>query len=137
MAAFLNKLNEASALFARSSIHASYTISQPDAAQVGLWKVHLAKNANGKQVSIFEYDKASSAGSSRKGAQQASRDAIVVETLKREVSTLTRLRHPCLLEVVERMFCLLQPAPFNLCGNSVGRDAERTDLCCGTHHLLP
>jgi SCY1-like protein 2 len=99
MAGFLNQA--ASSLFARSQIWSAYTAvpNAPD-VQVGVWKVTPAKNSAGKLVSVLEYDKGSGAAA-RRNASTA-----VVDALKREVSTLTRMRHPCLLEVVERMLCI-------------------------------
>ncbi|GAA5900963.1 hypothetical protein JCM8208_007576 [Rhodotorula glutinis] len=87
--------------------------------QVGGWKVHRAKHhSNGKLVSVWTADKhqlaagppgSSSSGGARRGGGTRDRGAdaerfkSAVEVLKKEASSLSRLRHPCILEMAEPM----------------------------------
>ncbi|KIW06962.1 uncharacterized protein PV09_02621 [Verruconis gallopava] len=93
----------------QSNINANYKIADTPASTAGPWRIFEAKNrSTGKAVSVFVFDRktlephtgglASSRGSSSsiKSAQDA-----VVERLKREASSLARLRHPSILELVE------------------------------------
>jgi len=65
---------------------------------VGPWRVQSATHkTNGKRVSVWSMDKKSQE-MDRIGP--ASRER-AMEVLKAEASALTRLRHPCILEVVE------------------------------------
>ncbi|KAG8715536.1 hypothetical protein FRC11_003287 [Ceratobasidium sp. 423] len=110
-------LAAASSLFSRSAIYANYTISSPASTsassqssssiqtgptvppfQVGLWKVTEATHkVTNKRVSVWAHDK--------RGAEvdklpaPAKENALTV--LKAEVTALSRLRHPSVLEVVE------------------------------------
>ncbi|BGP43594.1 Protein kinase domain-containing protein ppk32 [Rhodotorula kratochvilovae] len=102
----------------KGSLSSWYT---PDPAapplQVGVWKVHRAKhNSNGKLVSIWSADKGSllnaaggaSAPSRRGGGtrdreRDADRLKAALDVLKKEASSLSRLRHPCILEMAEPM----------------------------------
>ncbi|CEH15807.1 other scy1 protein kinase [Ceraceosorus bombacis] len=109
MASFLS---QASSYFGRTNISANYTVDEKiPAVYAGLWKIQRAHRsgsapANGAGPS-------SSAGgatsdgrttvsiwthtfTSRGGERQA-----IAETLKKEASSLTRLRHPCVLETQE------------------------------------
>ncbi|QRV75342.1 SCY1-like protein 2 [Ceratobasidium sp. AG-Ba] len=110
-------LAAASSLFSRSAIYTNYTISsaaststsfQSSAApaagptvppfQVGLWKVTEATHkGTHKRVSVWVHDK--------RGAEVDKLPAVekdrVLAVLKAEVTALSRLRHPSVLEVVE------------------------------------
>ncbi|KAM0752408.1 kinase-like protein [Meredithblackwellia eburnea MCA 4105] len=118
----------ASSLVARSQLASSYTLAsaqqqqqghpppQPP-IQVGVWKVERAThNSNGKQVSIWTCERsslvASSSGSSSGGrsgstssgaSANARRLEKAIDVLKKETSSLSRLRHPCILEMAEPM----------------------------------
>jgi SCY1-like protein 2 len=80
--------------------------------QIGVWKITRAKhNSNNKQVSIWNCDKGSlSSNSGLSGGSSSSRrdrdrdgDRLkyAIDTLKKEASSLSRLRHPCILEMAE------------------------------------
>lgn len=90
-----------------SNITSHYKLSEHPICTSGPWKVFDAKNkSNGKQVSVFVFDRkilepqsgglARSSATSLKKAQDE-----VAERLKREASSLARLRHPSILELVE------------------------------------
>jgi SCY1-like protein 2 len=90
-----------------SNINSNYTISAQPTAHSGPWKIYDAKKkSTGKDVSIFVFDRktleANASGLSRSSASSLKR-AIeeVVERLKKEASSLARLRHPNILELVE------------------------------------
>ncbi|PWN50757.1 kinase-like protein [Violaceomyces palustris] len=100
MASFLS---QASTYFGRTNISTNYTIDESQQpAHCGLWKIYKAsRNAS-----------SSNAGPANAGRQNVSvwvhtfntkgqTKGRVVEQLKKEASSLTRLRHPCILEVVE------------------------------------
>ncbi|KAF8337568.1 kinase-like domain-containing protein [Cantharellus anzutake] len=64
----------------------------------GLWRVQEAVHkTNGKRVSVWSFDKKNS---SLDRLTANARDR-VLEVLKAEATALTRMRHPCVLEVVE------------------------------------
>ncbi|KAG9116805.1 hypothetical protein FRC07_007446 [Ceratobasidium sp. 392] len=110
-------LAAASSLFSRSAIYTNYTISSSASTsassqtstalssgptvppfQVGLWKVTEATHkVTNKRVSVWVYDK--------RGAEVDKLPAVekdrVLTVLKAEVTALSRLRHPSVLEVVE------------------------------------
>ena len=96
-------LSQASALF-KSGISANYTPSTNErSVNVGIWKVHsaTANNSSQKRVSLWEYAKGSSLpGGNSKGRPSQAADR-VLEILKKEAATLSRYRHPSVLEVVE------------------------------------
>lgn len=76
--------------------------SSGTAVKIGLWTVSPAKHrSSGKAASVWSYEKSSapSSSSSRRGASAV--EGAIVEALKAEVSKLTRMRMPCVLEVVE------------------------------------
>jgi SCY1-like protein 2 len=91
-----------------SNISSNYTWSSNPSFVSGAWKVYDAKKkSTGRAVSVFVFDKKAleqvgglgrSAGQSVKRAHED-----VIERLKKEASTLTRLRHPSILEVVEQV----------------------------------
>ena len=95
-----------------SGIHSTYDVQPHPKFRSGPWAVYDAQRratsaprpAHQNQVSVFVFEKKSldqstplrgSAGSSK------AKNEIVFTRLKKEVSMLSRLRHPCLLEVVE------------------------------------
>ncbi|KAI1486675.1 kinase-like domain-containing protein [Biscogniauxia mediterranea] len=90
-----------------SNINSNYTISQNITSTAGAWKIYDAKKkSTGKSYSVFVFDKksldahGSSLGrSSASGFKRAAEE--VVERLRKEASSLARLRHPSVLELVE------------------------------------
>ncbi|KAE8444527.1 hypothetical protein EG329_014451 [Mollisiaceae sp. DMI_Dod_QoI] len=92
-----------------SNINSNYSISSTPSSTSGPWKIYDAKKkSTGKAVSVFVFDRKSldahgsslgrsSASSLKKATEE------VVETLKKEASSLARLRHPNILELVEPM----------------------------------
>jgi SCY1-like protein 2 len=90
-----------------SNISSHYKHSEQPIYTSGPWKIYDAKNkSNGKQVSVFVFERKilephssglvrSSAASLKKAQDE------VTERLKREASSLARLRHPSILELVE------------------------------------
>jgi len=92
----------------QSNISSNYTIAPQPTSTAGPWRIFDAKRKNtGKAASVFVFDKKSleptSAGlggrsnaTSVKAAQQE-----VLERLKKEASSLARLRHPSILELAE------------------------------------
>ncbi|KAL7753698.1 Protein kinase domain-containing protein ppk32 [Sorochytrium milnesiophthora] len=71
---------------------------------IGLsWKVYNAtKKTTGQLVSVFIFEKKAALDAMMKRQQRNAKDIDKLCTLlKKEVSTLSRLRHPCLLEIVE------------------------------------
>ncbi|CAE6465506.1 unnamed protein product [Rhizoctonia solani] len=110
-------LAAASSLFSRSVIYANYAISSPASTsagsqssssiqtgptippfQVGLWKVTEATHkVTHKRVSVWVHDKR---GPEVDKLPAAAKENVLV-VLKAEVTALSRLRHPSVLEVVE------------------------------------
>jgi SCY1-like protein 2 len=92
-----------------SNISSNYTISPQPTSFAGPWKIYDAKKkSTGKAASVFVFDKKSlepPAGASFGGRSAASGlkrvHEEVVERLKKEGSSLARLRHPSVLELVE------------------------------------
>jgi SCY1-like protein 2 len=90
-----------------SNINSNYTVSPSPTSTSGPWKIHDAKKkSTGKEVSIFVFDRKAldshSGGLSRSSASSLKRAVEeVVERLKKEASSLARLRHPNILELVE------------------------------------
>ncbi|KAH7414296.1 kinase-like domain-containing protein [Phaeosphaeria sp. MPI-PUGE-AT-0046c] len=92
-----------------SNISSNYTISPQPTSFSGPWKIYDAKKkSTGKAASVFVFDKKSleppaGAGfggrSAASGLKRAHEE--VVERLKKEASSLARLRHPSVLELVE------------------------------------
>ncbi|KAF3054974.1 Protein kinase domain-containing protein ppk32 [Daldinia childiae] len=90
-----------------SHINSNYSISQTITSTAGPWKIYDAKKkSTGKTYSVFVFERKSleshggSLGRSGAAAFKRSVDE-VVERLKKEASSLARLRHPSVLELVE------------------------------------
>lgn len=108
----LSSASTALAAAQKPTILSTYT---PDPSvspvQIGVWKISRAKhNSNGKQVSIWTCDKgalvstsglSSGASSRRDRDRDGDRLKYAIDTLKKEASSLSRLRHPCVLEMAE------------------------------------
>ncbi|KAI1446608.1 ARM repeat-containing protein [Annulohypoxylon stygium] len=90
-----------------SHINSNYSISQTVTSTAGPWKIYDAKKkSTGKTYSVFVFERKSieSHGGSlgRSGAAAFKRSLEeVTERLKKEASSLARLRHPNILELVE------------------------------------
>ncbi|KAI1100794.1 ARM repeat-containing protein [Jackrogersella minutella] len=90
-----------------SNINSNYSVSQTLTSTAGPWKIYDAKKkSTGKTYSVFVFEKKSleSHGGSlgRSGAAAFKRSVEeVTERLKKEASSLARLRHPSILELVE------------------------------------
>ncbi|KAI1302427.1 hypothetical protein EDD11_005618 [Mortierella claussenii] len=68
----------------------------------GLWKIHRGtKRTTGQEVAIFEKNIVDTISSLRRQTPSKRDQERVYEFLKKEASQLARLRHPCMLEVVE------------------------------------
>ncbi|KAK4507068.1 hypothetical protein PRZ48_000802 [Zasmidium cellare] len=92
----------------QSNISSNYTIAPQPSSTAGPWKIFDAKRKQtGKAASVFVFEKKSleapsgglggrSSASSLKRAHEE-----VLERLKREASSLARLRHPSILELAE------------------------------------
>ncbi|KAF4595844.1 Protein kinase domain-containing protein ppk32 [Ophiocordyceps camponoti-floridani] len=90
-----------------TNITGNYSIAPSPVSVAGPWKIYDAKKkSTGKAYSVFVFDRRSldSHGNSlgRSGASSF-RSAVdeVVERLKKEASSLAKLRHPSILELVE------------------------------------
>ncbi|KAH7323507.1 kinase-like domain-containing protein [Rhexocercosporidium sp. MPI-PUGE-AT-0058] len=90
-----------------SNINSNYSIASTPSSTSGPWKIYDAKKkSTGKAVSIFVFDRKSldsHAGSLGRSSAASLKRATeeVVERLKKEASSLARLRHPNILELVE------------------------------------
>jgi SCY1-like protein 2 len=94
-----------------SNIHKTYEVQPHPKFHSGPWAVYDAQRrvsnaprpAHQNQVSVFVFEKKSldQASSLRGSGNTRAKNEIVFTRLKKEVSLLSRLRHPCLLEVVE------------------------------------
>ncbi|KAH7021029.1 kinase-like domain-containing protein [Microdochium trichocladiopsis] len=90
-----------------SNINSNYTVSATASSSAGPWKIFDAKKkSTDKPYSVFVFDKKSldAHGNSlgRSGAAALKRATEeVVERLRKEASSLARLRHPSVLELVE------------------------------------
>ncbi|EJD53253.1 kinase-like protein [Auricularia subglabra TFB-10046 SS5] len=105
----------ASSLFARTNISQNYVVAAPGTTlpppanglpapppaqpfSLGLWKVaNAAHKTTGKRVSVWTFEKRSQEMDRLNGPAKER----VLEVLKAEASALGRLRHPCILEMVE------------------------------------
>ncbi|KAK4198623.1 kinase-like domain-containing protein [Triangularia verruculosa] len=100
--------NALKSIGASSNINSKYQISSTLTATAGPWKIYSAKQkATGKEYSVFVFDKKTlDTGNNGLGGRQsatAHKKVVeeVVERLKKEASSLARLRHPGVLELVE------------------------------------
>ncbi|RDL41844.1 Protein kinase-like (PK-like) [Venustampulla echinocandica] len=90
-----------------SNINSNYTVSSAPISTSGPWKIYDGKKkSTGKSASIFVLDRKSlesHSGSLGRSSASSIKRAIdeVVERLKKEASSLARLRHPNILELVE------------------------------------
>ncbi|KAI9151815.1 Protein kinase-like protein SCY1 [Paramyrothecium foliicola] len=90
-----------------TNISSNYSVSPSPTSTAGPWKIYDAKKkSTGKTYSVFVFDKKSldAHGSSlgRSGASSFKKSVEeVVERLKKEASSLAKLRHPSILELVE------------------------------------
>jgi SCY1-like protein 2 len=90
-----------------TNISSNYTTSSTQTSTAGPWKIYdTKKKSTGKAYSVFVFDKKSldvhSSGLSRSSAQAFKKvTEEVVERLKKEASSLAKLRHPSVLELVE------------------------------------
>lgn len=96
-----------------SNINSNYILSPQPTSTSGPWRIHDAKKkSTGQAVSVFIFDRktldppssASGGLSLRSTSSSSGLKAIqdeVVDRLKREASSLARLRHPSILELVE------------------------------------
>ncbi|SNX83391.1 related to SCY1 - putative kinase [Melanopsichium pennsylvanicum] len=125
MASFLS---QASSYFGRTNISINYTIDdshQP--AHCGLWKIYRATRISSSSLATHSSSSGSSSSSSSKSTVSiwthtfTTRGQVrtrITEQLKKEASSLTRLRHPCILEVVEPL------------------EESRTDISFATEHVF-
>lgn len=91
-----------------TNITANYSISPNSTSEAGPWKIYDAKKkSTGKAYSVFVFDKknldahASSMGGRSGGSSFKRTLEEVIERLKKEASSLAKLRHPNILELVE------------------------------------
>ncbi|OAA51711.1 protein kinase domain-containing protein ppk32 [Metarhizium rileyi] len=90
-----------------TNITANYSVSPNPTSVAGPWKIYDAKKkSTGKPYSVFSFDRKAleSHGNSlgRSGASGFKRTVEeVVDRLKKEASSLAKLRHPSILELVE------------------------------------
>lgn len=90
-----------------TNITANYSISSTQTSSAGPWKIYdCKKKSTGKPYSVFVFDKkaldshGNSLGRSSASAFKRATEE-VVERLKKEASSLAKLRHPSILELVE------------------------------------
>lgn len=93
--------------FSSTNISSNYTVSPNPTSTAGPWKIYDAKKkSTGKPYSVFAFDKksldahGSSVGKGNAASYKRSVEE-VVERLKKEASSLAKLRHPSILELVE------------------------------------
>ncbi|OBT53633.1 hypothetical protein VE04_06650 [Pseudogymnoascus sp. 24MN13] len=93
-----------------SNINSNYVIGSQPSAVSGPWKIFDGKNKKtSKEVSIFVFDRkvlesnSGSLGRSDRASASSLKRSVeeVVERLKKEASSLARLRHPNILELAE------------------------------------
>lgn len=90
-----------------TNITANYSISSTQTSSAGPWKIYdCKKKSTGKPYSVFVFDKKALDGhgnslgrSSASAFKRATEE--VIERLKKEASSLAKLRHPSVLELVE------------------------------------
>lgn len=107
MASFLS---QASSYFGRTNISVNYTIDDSQSpAHCGLWKIYKATRNASSSTTSSAAGPSSSAGATKNTVSIwmhtfSTRGQVrqrITDQLKKEASSLTRLRHPCILEVVE------------------------------------
>ncbi|KAF7951847.1 hypothetical protein EAE96_007145 [Botrytis aclada] len=90
-----------------SNINSNYSVSSTPSSYSGPWKIYDAKKkSTGKTASVFVLDRKAldaHAGSMGRSSATSMKRATeeVIERLKKEASSLARLRHPSILELVE------------------------------------
>ncbi|TVY89347.1 Protein kinase domain-containing protein [Lachnellula willkommii] len=90
-----------------SNINSNYTVASSPSSTSGPWKIYDGKKkSTGKSVSVFVLDRKSldsHSGSLGRSSAASTKRATeeVVERLKKEASSLARLRHPNILELAE------------------------------------
>jgi SCY1-like protein 2 len=90
-----------------SNITSNYEISKQPVATAGAWQVFDAKKrGTNTQASVFIFDRKSLDVSASFGSRQSATSVRkaqdeVVERLKKEASSLARLRHPSILQLIE------------------------------------
>lgn len=90
-----------------SNITSNYEVSKQPAATAGAWQVFDAKKkGTSTEASVFIFDRKSLDISSSFGGRQSATSVRkaqdeVVERLKKEASSLARLRHPSILQLLE------------------------------------
>lgn len=91
-----------------TNITANYSISSSPTSTAGPWKIYDAKKkSTGKTYSVFVFERKSldnhgaSLGRSSGGSSFKRTVEEVVERLRKEASSLAKLRHPSILELVE------------------------------------
>ena len=89
-----------------SNIGSNYTLAPKPTASSGPWNIFDAKKkSTGKGVSVFVFDRKSldpASGLGRSGGPGLKKvHEETLERLKKEASSLARLRHPSILELVE------------------------------------
>jgi SCY1-like protein 2 len=93
----------------QSNISSNYTISPNPHSTSGPWKIYDAKKkSTGKAASVFIFEKksldprgGSMSGGRMNAASLKRAHEEVLERLKKEASSLARLRHPSILELAE------------------------------------
>jgi SCY1-like protein 2 len=92
----------------QSNISSNYKVSDSPSSSAGAWRIFDATNkTTGKAASVFVFDKKSLDNQGGGLASRSSASSLkkvheeVVERLKREASSLARLRHPSILELTE------------------------------------
>ena len=121
-----------------SNITSNYTISATPSSYSGPWKIFDAKKkSTSKAVSVFVFDKKSlepqaGLGLGRSGGSLKRIHEEVIERLKKEATSLARLRHPSILELVEPveetrnggLMFATEPVTASLAGLLTDKDAQ-------------
>ncbi|KAG9240484.1 kinase-like domain-containing protein [Calycina marina] len=93
--------------YVSSNINGNYSVTSTPSSTSGPWKIYDAKKkSTGKAVSVFVLDRKSLDSHSNSLAKSSAAlikraTEEVIERLKKEASSLARLRHPNILELVE------------------------------------
>ncbi|KAL2000150.1 hypothetical protein VTN02DRAFT_3489 [Thermoascus thermophilus] len=129
-----------------SNISANYQISPNPTVVSGPWKIHDGKKkSTGNAASIFIFERKSlesrSGGfSSRSSSSQTKKlQEEAVERLKREASSLARLRHPSILQILEPveetrngLMFATEPVTASLAGLLHERDVQENSAGAGS-----